>query len=163
MPDEDSIRSALSEVPYPGFSRDIVSFGIVKGIGVEGGKVTVQLALQTKDPAIPSAIHRTVTEKLQSVDGVTEVDLDFDIQDPPSGPSEAGASLTGIPGVKRVIAVASGKGGVGKSTVSANLAAALSKLPGNPKVGVCDCDLYGPSISLMFGTDDRPMATAENE
>jgi ATP-binding protein involved in chromosome partitioning len=67
---------------------------------------------------------------------------------------------TGIPGVKHVIAIASGKGGVGKSTVAANLAVALEQ--SGAQVGLCDCDIYGPSISLMFGTRQRPMATDEN-
>ena len=66
-----------------------------------------------------------------------------------------------IPGVKNVIAVASGKGGVGKSTVSANLAVALAKA--GHKVGLCDCDLYGPSIAHMFGSRERPLATEDNE
>ena len=65
-----------------------------------------------------------------------------------------------LPGVKQVIAVASGKGGVGKSTVAANLAVALEK--SGARVGLCDCDIYGPSIALMFGSRERPMATEEN-
>ncbi len=66
-----------------------------------------------------------------------------------------------IPGVRHVIAVASGKGGVGKSTVAANLAVALEQIGAG--VGLCDCDIYGPSISLMFGTRERPTATEENK
>ena len=66
-----------------------------------------------------------------------------------------------IPGIKHVFAVASGKGGVGKSTVAANLAVALEQT--GARVGLCDCDIYGPSISLMFGTRERPTATEENK
>src|SRR5229473_2094629 len=66
-----------------------------------------------------------------------------------------------IPGIKHVIAIASGKGGVGKSTVAANLAVALEQ--NEARVGLCDCDIYGPSISLMFGTRERPTATDENK
>ena len=84
----------------------------------------------------------------------------IDIHAPPAGAGAAGVGATRIEGIKHVIAIASGKGGVGKSTVAANLAVALEKT--GARVGLCDCDIYGPSISLMFGTRDRPMATEEN-
>jgi ATP-binding protein involved in chromosome partitioning len=84
----------------------------------------------------------------------------IDIQAPPAGAGAAGVGTTRIEGIKHVIAIASGKGGVGKSTVAANLAVALEKT--GARVGLCDCDIYGPSISLMFGTRDRPTATEEN-
>jgi ATP-binding protein involved in chromosome partitioning len=75
-------------------------------------------------------------------------------------PAQAGAGTTAIPGIKHVIAVASGKGGVGKSTVAANLALAIQQT--GARVGLCDCDLYGPSVGLMFGSMERPMATEDN-
>jgi ATP-binding protein involved in chromosome partitioning len=81
----------------------------------------------------------------------------IDIQAPPAA---AGAGTTHIEGIRHIIAIASGKGGVGKSTVAANLAVALEKT--GARVGLCDCDIYGPSVSLMFGTRDRPTATEEN-
>jgi len=84
----------------------------------------------------------------------------IDIHAPPGG-AGAGMAATRLPGVKHVIAVASGKGGVGKSTVAANLAVALEQT--GARVGLCDCDIYGPSISLMFGTRERPTATEENK
>jgi ATP-binding protein involved in chromosome partitioning len=84
----------------------------------------------------------------------------IDIHAPPAG-AGAGMGAMRIPGIKHVFAVASGKGGVGKSTVAANLAVALEQT--GARVGLCDCDIYGPSISLMFGTRERPTATEENK
>lgn len=160
MPTEDQIRTALSAVKYPGFSRDIVSFGLIKSIAIEGGRVTVDIALATRDANVPRQIHEEASRAIKNVSGVTEAKLNFDIKDPPAAASSATVT-SAIPGVKHVIAVASGKGGVGKSTVSANLAVALSKT--GARVGLCDCDLYGPSIAHMFGTSERPYATDTNE
>lgn len=161
---EDTIRNELKRVAYPGFNRDIVSFGLVKEIKVAGTDVTVKIGLATRDAAIPRQIHENTEAVLRSVDGIGKVTIDFDIQDPPE-PVTGGDPSTGqssIPGVKKIIAVASGKGGVGKSTVAVNLAIALSRT--GAKVGLCDCDLYGPSVALMLGAEDeQPMATEQNE
>ncbi len=159
MPTEDEIRSALSHVKYPGFSRDIVSFGLIKGIHVDGKNVAVDISLATRDANLPRQIHEEATRVLKSLPGIGEVKLNFDIKEPPTAQQQAASAQSSIPGVKHVIAVASGKGGVGKSTVSANLAIALSKM--GARVGLCDCDLYGPSIAHMFGTDERPYADEE--
>jgi ATP-binding protein involved in chromosome partitioning len=156
---EDQIREALKTVKYPGFSRDIVSFGLVKGIDARDDNVIVQLALATNDPAIPQAIKNEAESALRGLAGVREAKVRIDIQAPPAG-SGAGVGATKISGIKHVIAIASGKGGVGKSTVAANLAVALEQT--KAAVGLCDCDIYGPSISLMFGSRDRPMATEDN-
>jgi ATP-binding protein involved in chromosome partitioning len=157
---EEQIKEALKGVKYPGFSRDIVSFGLVKGIQIDGNAVTVQLALATNEPAIPQAIKTESEAILRALPGVASARVLIDIHAPPAGAAGAGAGTTRIEGIKHVIAIASGKGGVGKSTVAANLAVALEKT--GARVGLCDCDIYGPSISLMFGTRDRPMATEEN-
>jgi ATP-binding protein involved in chromosome partitioning len=157
---EEQIKEALKAVKYPGFSRDIVSFGLVKEIRIEGGAVTVQLALATNEPAIPQTIKTEAEQVLRGVNGVENAKVLIDIQAPPAGAGAAGVGTTRIEGIKHVIAIASGKGGVGKSTVAANLAVALEKI--GAAVGLCDCDIYGPSISLMFGSRDRPTATEEN-
>ncbi|MFT5464940.1 MAG: ATP-binding protein involved in chromosome partitioning [Verrucomicrobiales bacterium] len=165
MPDETTIRQALETVKYPGFSRDIVSFGLVREIKIEGSKVTVQLSFETRDPKIPQAINLDARGALMQVEGVKDVQLDFDIKEPVEQPKQQQQATqfeaATIPGVKKVICVASGKGGVGKSTVAANLAIALSKA-GN-QVGLCDCDIHGPSISLMFDAKDEPQFTAEGK
>jgi ATP-binding protein involved in chromosome partitioning len=161
---EEQVKQTLKSVKYPGFSRDIVSFGLVKGIQVNGGAVTVQMALATNDAAVPRTIKAEAEAALQQLPGISQARVLIDIHAPPAGAGGAGGAGVGatrIEGVKHVIAVASGKGGVGKSTVAANLAVALEQT--NARVGLCDCDIYGPSIALMFGTRDRPTATEENK
>src|SRR5213595_1212902 len=157
---EEQVKNALKSVKYPGFTRDIVSFGLVKSINIDNGEVKLQLALSTNDPSVPATIKTDAEKILRALSGVHAAKVLIDIHAPPGG---AGATVGAqrIPGIKHVIAVASGKGGVGKSTVAANLAVALQQ--GHAQVGLCDCDIYGPSISLMFGTRERPTATDENK
>jgi len=158
----DSIKEALKKVPYPGFSRDIVSFGIVKDISIDGGTVTVEISVQTTDPKVPEQIFQSCHSVLDPMPGVDHAKIEIDVQEPPAQAGGSGQmGKNNIPGVKNVIAVASGKGGVGKSTVSANLAVSLAKE--GYKVGLCDCDLYGPSVAHMFGSRERPLATEDNE
>ena len=162
---EEVVKEKLSQVNYPGFSRDIVSFGLIKAISLNGNDVSVKIAIATRDAKIPADIYKSARAALDSIDGIGKVDLDIDIQDPPQGASggaEGGGQpeRQGIPGVKHIVAVASGKGGVGKSTVASNLAVALQKT--GASVGLCDCDLYGPSMPLMFGSNEQPMATSDS-
>ncbi|PYI66513.1 MAG: chromosome partitioning protein [Verrucomicrobia bacterium] len=157
---EEQVKTALKSVKYPGFTRDIVSFGLVKSIHIDNGDVKVQLALATNDPNIPAAIKNNAESALRAIEGIRSTKVLIDIHAPPAG-AGTGMATTRIPGIKHVIAVASGKGGVGKSTVAANLAVALEQT--GHRVGLCDCDIYGPSISLMFGTRERPTATEENK
>ena len=163
MPTDSDIRQALAQVRYPGFSRDIISFGLVKDITIEGGKVTVEISVATRDPNIPRLIHEQAVDVLNKLPGVTEAKLNFDIKEPPNPVAGSADRLpkSSIPGVKKVIAVGSGKGGVGKSTVASNLAIALTKT--GARVGLCDCDLYGPSIAHMFGTTERPFQNEEQQ
>ena len=155
------MRNALKSVKYPGFSRDIVSFGLVKSVNIDDGEVKVQLALATNDPNVPAAIKNDAEAALRSIAGVRNARVLIDIHAPPAGAGAAGMVTARIPGIKHVLAVASGKGGVGKSTIAANLALSLQET--DSRVGLCDCDIYGPSISLMFGTRERPVATEENK
>jgi ATP-binding protein involved in chromosome partitioning len=160
----EAVLAQLRGVKYPGYSRDIVSFGLVKDVKIDGTHVTVQIALTTADTSIPKLIQETATAAIESIPGVSEASVQLDVSAPVSKALQAeGGSLpqTKIEGIKHVIAVASGKGGVGKSTVAANLALALRGEKNQFRVGLCDCDIYGPSIGLMFGTQERPTATDE--
>ena len=157
---EDQIRDQLRKVRYPGFSRDIVSFGVVKTVQIaaNGCDVSVLLTIQTNQPAVAQQIDAETKAALGALPGIGVTDVRIDIQNPPATPTGTGPSR--IEGVKHVFAVASGKGGVGKSTVAANLALALRRT--GALVGLCDCDLYGPSVGLMFGSRD-PVTATEDE
>ncbi len=158
----ESIRDALRQVRYPGFSRDIVSFGLVKDVRCEDGGTWVKIEVATRDPKVPEQIFKDSHAVLEALPGAGTVKVEIEIKDAPAAAGGAGTTgKSSIPGVKRIIAVASGKGGVGKSTVAANLAVALAAT--GARVGLCDCDLYGPSVAQMFGTNERPMANDQDE
>jgi ATP-binding protein involved in chromosome partitioning len=160
----EAVFEHLRGVKYPGYSRDIVSFGLVKDVAIDGSRVAIRIALTTADPNIPRLIEENVIAAVESIPGVSEAAVKLDLSAPVTKAMQAGAEglpQTRIEGVKHVIAVASGKGGVGKSTVAANLAIALRGESGQVKVGLCDCDIYGPSMGLMFGTHERPVATED--
>lgn len=149
---EETLRTLLSRIPYPGFSRDIVSFGIVRGVAV-GKEAVVNLVLSTDEPGVAAEIRSRVTEALAPACDPIPLKVLVDVQAPVRA---ASSGPVPIPGVRHVVAVASGKGGVGKSTVAVNLAASLAAE--GLSVGLCDCDLYGPSLALMCGTGERPFA-----
>jgi ATP-binding protein involved in chromosome partitioning len=158
---QTDIRDALKTVKYPGFSRDIVSFGLVKEVSITGGAVTVLLQLTSASLEAAQQIKVESERALKSLPGVSRVQVEVKL--PAAGqaaPANPFSNQTRVPGVKRVIAVASGKGGVGKSTVSVNLACALAHL--EAKVGLLDCDIYGPSIPLMMGVHEKPTISAES-
>lgn len=158
-----SLREKLSSIKYPGFSRDIVSFGLVKDLTLAGGMVRVQLEITTKDPQVAPQLREEIKSALAGETGVDQVDVEIVVHAPkgtPGGSGKTGGNIqNGIPGVQYVVAVASGKGGVGKSTFAVNLACALDELlhKGNGAViGLLDCDIYGPSVPLMMGLGTRP-------
>ncbi|MGA2247249.1 MAG: Mrp/NBP35 family ATP-binding protein [Verrucomicrobiota bacterium] len=160
MLSQDTILEALKSVKYPGYSRDIVSFGLVKDISAANGAVSVALQLTSPNPDAARQIKAEAEQVLKKLAGVSQVVVQ--VLQPAGGPAAAGGGFAGqtkVPGVQRIIAVASGKGGVGKSTCSANLACAFKHL--GAKVGLLDCDIYGPSIPLMMGVYERPTVSAE--
>jgi ATP-binding protein involved in chromosome partitioning len=151
---QDDIKNALKAVKYPGYSRDIVSFGLVKEISITNGTVSVTMQLTASNPDAARQIQEDSERVLKALPGVKIVHVEM--RQPAAGQAAPGAlpNQNRIPGVKRVIAVASGKGGVGKSTCSVNLACALAQL--GERIGLLDCDIYGPSIPLMMGVHERP-------
>tara|TARA_B100000809_G_scaffold242024_1_gene265744 strand:- start:232 stop:1272 length:1041 start_codon:yes stop_codon:yes gene_type:complete len=158
---QEHVSNLLKSINYPGFSRDIVSFGIVKGIQVSENKISVNLAIATQNQEHIKSIRDDIERVLTSETGITNIQVDFDVQPVKQAPTNgAPMGQQPIPGVKYVIAIASGKGGVGKSTVAINLAAELSK---KYKVGVLDLDIYGPSLPMVIGSNEQPKITAEQK
>ncbi|MCH6254973.1 Mrp/NBP35 family ATP-binding protein [Puniceicoccaceae bacterium K14] len=162
---KESIQEALKAVKYPGFSRDIVSFGLIRSIEVVDGKAAINVAVATSDHSIPAKIRDDIENTVSTLEGIKEVAVNISVtasKQPAAASTEPKAAR--IDGVKHVIAVASGKGGVGKSTFAVNLAGALSKIleKDGKKVGLMDCDIYGPSIPLMFGVKGRPFVEGDS-
>jgi len=159
MQTAEQIREALKGVKYPGYSRDIVSFGLVKDVAVNGDAVSVGIVLTSANPEVAAQIKAEAERVVRGLPGVGR--LVVNVQQPggapgaaPGGGANPWAAQARLPGIARVIAVASGKGGVGKSTLSVNLACALGHL--GARVGLLDCDIYGPSIPLMMGVSGKP-------
>jgi ATP-binding protein involved in chromosome partitioning len=162
MLNEEAVINALKGVKYPGYSRDIVSFGLVKEIAAGNGAVSVVVQLTSGNPQIAQQIKADCENTLRALPAVQRIFVEVKL--PAGQPSAAtGANAwvqhNKLPGINRVVAVASGKGGVGKSTVSVNLACALRHL--GAEVGLLDCDIYGPSIPLMMGIHQKPTISPE--
>jgi ATP-binding protein involved in chromosome partitioning len=156
MPTPQEILAMLRRVAYPGLSRNIVDFGFVKDIEVGGRGVTITLAPTTDNEEILGEIRRRVAEVVQGL-GVSVVEIA--VEPPPRATLSAVRPKPKVGDVKRIVAVASGKGGVGKSTVAVNLALALRQL--GREVGLLDADVYGPTVPVMLGLSERPRADEE--
>lgn len=159
---EDDIRNALKAVKYPGFSRDIVSFGLIKELSTANGAVSVSMELTSSSPEAAQQIKADSERVLKALPGVNAVHVEVKQKggaQAPGGGQSPWANQNKVLGIGRVVAVASGKGGVGKSTCSVNLACALTYL--GQRVGLLDCDIYGPSIPLMMGINERPTISDE--
>ncbi len=148
----ENILAALSKVQDPELHRDIVSLGMVKNLGVNNGTVSFTVELTTPACPLRETIENDCRRELSAVPGITGLEISFGAQ---VRGSKAGAGQTDLlPTVKNVVLVAAGKGGVGKSTVAANLAVAL-KVHG-AKTGLLDADIYGPSVPIIMGIKGEP-------
>ena len=166
MKSKEFLFDLLKDVTYPGFTRDIISFGIVKDLSIEDKKVTIVLELPKEDQELAQKLTVGINNAF-SREVLDYPELQFTayqnkgaaVQQPANSPdSEPNPKL---PNISKYIAIASGKGGVGKSTVAINLALAFSKKIKN--FGLMDADIWGPSIPMMCGIDTKPMATKDDK
>ncbi|HKU61703.1 MAG TPA: P-loop NTPase [Gemmatimonadales bacterium] len=152
----ERVHEALKAVHYPGLSRDLVSFGMVDQVSVCDGRVKIQLTVPTRDPSVPDRLRSGITEALRPL-GATAVTVEVA---PPaagrrpglSGKADPWAEQVRLAAVRHVVAVGAGKGGVGKSTVAANLAVALAR--DGLRTGLLDADIHGPSLPTLLGIED---------
>jgi ATP-binding protein involved in chromosome partitioning len=160
---EHTVLDALKVVRDPDLNRDIVSLGFIKNLKIDDGRVAFTIELTTPACPVKDQMRDQARAAVMQVPGVASVDVHMSAMVREAVGSEGGRQM--IPGVKNVIAVGAGKGGVGKTTVAVNLALALAKCGG--KVGMIDGDIYGPNVPIMLGmkteliTDGQKIVPAE--
>ena len=161
--DKKKVNDLLSKINYPGFSRDIVSFGMVDDIQIDSDNVIINLKITSKNEEkkeiLVKSIKKTLVEYFSSVEvNIHEIDSNKSSPVSPGGQPQIIEPI--LPEVKNVIAIASGKGGVGKSTVASNIACGLKNK--GLKVGLLDLDIYGPSLPIILGLNQKPDMTEKN-
>lgn len=153
---EEMVLQALGRVVDPDQGKDLVTLRMIRDLKIDGGRVGFKLVFSTTACSHKKDVESNAISAAASIPGVSEVSVETEVEAPKAKAMPAKAP---IPGVKQTIAVASGKGGVGKSTVAVNLALALAK--SGAKVGLLDTDIYGPSLPLMMGIHEPIQATPE--
>ena len=155
--DEAAVLDALRPIVDPDFGRSIVELGFVKELRIEGGRVEFAIELTTPACPVKAEFEQAARERVAALPGVSsvEVRMTSNTRGRRAAPP-AGQEAAVLPGVRNTLAVASGKGGVGKSTVALNLALALRQ--SGARVGLMDADVYGPSLPLLTGVSGRPHA-----
>ena len=152
---KEQVLDHLKSINYPGFSRDIVSFGMVKDVEISGDQVIVHLNISSQNEEKKQEVVSAVKKQLSGHFNTVNIELSAEINQQAAAPVGDSPSVLG--NVKHIIAIASGKGGVGKSTVAANLACAMVKQ--GQKVGLLDLDIYGPSLPIVLDLHDQPKMT----
>lgn len=145
---EEAIKEKLKSVKYPGFSKDIISFNFVKNIEVQNGVASIVLDIVSANPQIAKDLELSIKEALKELH-LKELKLTINQPEPPQEKSNTQSGKNLVPAVKNFIMISSGKGGVGKSTTTLNLAISMAKM--GKKVGLLDLDIYGPNIPRMMG------------
>ena len=160
---KQNVLELLKEINYPGFSRDIVSFGMIQDVDVDGTNVTLQLKITTEKEEKKQAVVNAIKDKLSSKGNFENIRVELIDQGAQAIPASQAAAPGPAPlaGVKHIVAIASGKGGVGKSTVAANIAIALTQK--GHKVGLLDLDIYGPSLPIILGINESPKLTQDKK
>ncbi len=156
---EAAVLEALRPIVDPDFGKSIVDLGFVKNLMIEGERVSFEIELTTPACPVKAEFEKAARERVLALDGVVDVRVTMTSNTRGRATVAGGPKSDALPGVANIIAVASGKGGVGKSTTAVNVALALQR--SGAQVGLMDADVYGPSLSLLTGVTGRPRMASE--